>query len=322
MKLYNRNDIKNPKVLLYLILSVLFITAAGISVILSALSPYALIGAAAAYLLHVLFFFLLRLKINDYKLKYYLDRKGRKKFIEESLRALNLDKSKAAYKAAYASLKDNYYRTGGFEPICYSEWNAWLGKQLDFNCEGADFGEKLSYICYNLYNAAASGDGLEGFFRDTSRLPFSAAEIEETLFRDKFFSDGFAAFFTGILREYDVRREDELFARYESLDNKTLFSYEAEIENCAVWLSRNEKLLSHTEAEQTDVARIYLSRDYREMFRVTLDELGSYRYERLKWHDCGIDESYWEQCYISGRFADENLLTNDLADKISDFIKI
>ena len=277
--LHFRNSYKNCKImLLYMILTILFLMFATISLLFTFIPEFRVLGIVLCIVFNLLFifsFFLLYIKNNDYKLKYYFKlgefNKNFKEFEKVS------KGNKKTIKLIKRQQKDIFLQFG---KTCFSEvnleleknvWNDWIEDAIAFNYGYSKYMEKLSYLAYILYDSCFSGSGLEGFFKYLSCEPFTKQEIIDIFNKSNFYTDDFKNFLFKIINEFSNEKQDELFARYEQNDDKVFLSFEKHIEDCANWIAYNRLLLSscvgvylHDNIDFS-IYRLFISKDYQKV---------------------------------------------------------
>lgn len=332
--LHFRNTYKNSKLMvLYGILSILFFVFSTIAFLFTFIDEFRVLSIIFCVIFSIIFiisFFLLVMKNNNYKLKYFfkLNRfyKDFKAFKSVSSGNKNtISEIKKQQKDYFLQFGECTFEDPKNDEI-NNPWNCWVEDAVAFSFYPyAEFMEKLSYLTFVLYHACESGGGLEEFFRWVSNEPFKENEIKEIITKDDFFSKKFKKFLIKILDEYNDEKQDELFERYELQDNEQFYSFQQEIINCSNWMSRNRFLLSSCVGIYLhgninfDMYRLFLSKDYNkivyiyspgnEMVRVSFQ---TWDEESLCWN--GVKDSSIYDC-VETAF-------NDIKHELAEYIEI
>jgi len=332
---YNRNNYKNSKtVVVYVFLTILSIMIASTALLCAFLPQIRVLSIVACLVFSVLtcwFYLLLYLKINDYKLKYFL---RLWMFNKEFKKLKNISQgNKETIKQLKRNLKDNFLQDGeivsskNLLKIETNPWNIWLEESNSFSYPNSRYMEKLSFLVYCLYDACASGGGFEKFFNNIENEPFLNKEIIEIFNKHEFFSVELKEFLTKVVNEYKDEDKDFLFAKYEREENNTLFEFEQELFDLANWIAYNRKLLSSVAGVYIhgnisfEIYHLYLSKDFKKIIYVYKNESNMIRISSKFWN--AID-NFWESDKNADRsiYACAELAFNEIKDTIEDYIKI
>lgn len=335
--LYFRNNYKNCKIMiLYAVVSIVSIIFAACSLLVAFIEKLRVMGIILCVIfccLFVISFFLLIMKNNDYKLKHFF-KLG--KFNKEFKKIEKLSKgNKRTIKHVKRTQKDYFLQFGELNkdiPFSQQEknnWNIWVEDAIAFSYPNARYIEKLSCLTYVLYNACFSGSGLEEFFRWISYEPFTKEEIIDILTKSEFFNVDLKEFLVKIIKEYNIEKQDNLFARYELEDNQVFFSFKDEISDYANWIAYNRVLLSSCVGVYLhcninfNIYRLFLSKDYQTVAYIYMMDYddGLYRvcFERWDKIDCR-----WDSFGVWGTSIYDSVETafNDIRYALKDYIEI
>ena len=320
--------------ILYMFLAIFSLVVSAIAFLLAILPEFRIIGIILCVLFGLLFvinLFLLCMKNNDYKIK-HLFKLG--KFNKEYNEFEKLCKgNKKTMRQVRKQQKDYFLRFGELMSDTQSivieknQWNDWIENASKFNYKNAKYMEKLSYLIYTLYDACASGAGLEKFFESVdSYKHFTKIELIEILSKNEFLVNDFKKFMVDIIQEYDEKIKDQLYERYEKEDNKIFFTFEDEIFNNATWLAHNRVLLSSILGVYLhgninfDMYRLFLSKDYRKVIFIYSNNDKDFRIGQRVWDEYDVN---WD--ILRGDisiFKSADLAYNAIKPQLNDYIEI
>lgn len=333
--LYFRNTYKTCKLMvLYMILSFLSLIFATISLLFAFMPEFRVISITMCAIFTILFitnFFLLIMKKNNYKLKYFFKLGLFNKEFNEFKKLYKGDPNRI--KEVRKQQKDYFLQFGetDFSVQAFESennvWNNWLKEASSFNYSNAKYMEKLSYLTLILYNSCAGGGGLEEFFKNVFYEPFTKQEMMDIITKSNFYLKEFRNFLIKHIKEYDKEKEDSLFTRYELEDNKTFFEYEDEIFNYANWLAHNRFILSSVVGIylhgkiNLNMYRLFLSNDYKKIIYIYSADDKLYKVNYKVWDEY---DANWNLMQDSNTSIYDSVETayNDIKNMLKDYIEI